>query len=346
MAEIEDPQRRVAWHYWTGYLHCLTGGRPVVTIDHCQEAAAIASAAGFNQLHGLVGTCLAQAYVVAGELHAAIEAGEHALSILEARTDPWLASRTLWHLSSAANYLGDWEKSFAYCRRALRYATDLEDLRFKTAALWRTGSAHIQSGDIEPGLRYCEEALALRPIPYDFAVARTVRGYGMIRAGRVDAGVAELAATVSWFDHFRLAYVHLMTSLWLAEGYLAQGNTIAARLLVETIIETCRAAEYRHYEGLAHRVMADCIAAEAPATAAEHAVEALRLLEQVGARNDFAKALVTGARLRRHAGDLSEARQLLKQAHEIFVELGTRGEPARVEAALAELDFAAQTAGG
>jgi len=346
VAQLEDPQRRVAWHYWTGYLQCLTGGRPVVTIDHCRQAAAIASAAGFNQLHGLVGTCLAQAYVVAGELKAAIEAGELALSIFEARTDPWLASRALWHLSSAANYLGDWEASFAYCRRALQYATDLDDLRFKTAALWRTGSAYIQSGDTGPGLRYCEEALALRPIPYDSAVARTVRGYGMIKAGRVDEGVAELTATVSWFDQFQLAYVHLMTSLWLAEGYLAQTKNNAARFLVEKIIETCRAAGYRHYEGLAHRVMAVCIAAEAPVKAAEHAGEALHLLEAIGARNDFAKALVTRAALLRHAGDLPEARALLGQAHDIFVKLGTRGEPARVAAALADLDHAAQPSDG
>lgn len=346
VAEIEDPQRRVAWHYWTGYLHCLTGGRPVVTINHCHEAAAIASAAGFNQLHGLVGTCLAQAYVVAGELKAAIKAGEHALSIFEARADPWVASRALWHLSSAANYLGDWEASFAYCRRALQYATDLDDLRFKTAALWRTGSAHIQSGDTEPGLRYCEEALALRPIPYDSAVARMVRGYGMIKAGRVDEGVAELAGTVVWLEEARLAYVHLLACLWLAEGYLAQGNTITARPLVEKIIETCRSAGYRHYEGLAHRVMADCIAREAPAKAAKHAGDALRLLERIGARNDFAKALVTRAALRRHAGDLPEARALLRQAHDIFVKLGTRGEPARVAAALADLDHAAPSPSG
>jgi len=343
VGEIEDPQRRVAWHYWTGYLHCLTGGHPVVTIEHCQQAAAIASGAGFNQLHGLVATCLAQAYVVAGELKAAIEAGEHALSIFEARTDPWLASRALWHLSSAANYLGDWEASFAYCRRALQYATDLDDLRFKTAALWRTGSAHIQRGDAEQGLRYCEEALALRPIPYESALARTVRSYGMIKNGHFDSGVVELASIVNWFEESRLLYVHSLARLWLAEGYLAQGNIDIARPLVEKIIETCRTAGYSHYEGLAHRVMADCLAGEAPAEAAMHAGEARHLFERVGARNDFAKTLVTQAALRRDAGDLPAARELLNQAHEIFVTLGTRGEPARVEAALAALGHAGQT---
>ncbi|HEV2336635.1 MAG TPA: AAA family ATPase, partial [Stellaceae bacterium] len=346
VAQLDDPQRRVAWHYWTGYLRCLTGGHPVVTIDHCRQAAAIASGAGYDRLHGLVDSCLAQAYVVAGQLHAAIEAGERALSIFDARTDPWLASRALWHLSSAANHLGDWEASLAYCRRALQYATDLDDQRFKTAALWRTGSAYIQQGDTEPGLRYCEEALALRPIPYDSAVARMIRGYGMIKAGRVDAGVAELTDVVAWFEDSQLAHVRSITCLWLVEGYLAQGNTVGARPLIEKIIETCRNAGYRYYEGLAHRVMADCIASELPLGAERHAAEGLRIFEDIGARNDFAKALMSRAALRRQSGNLPEARELFRQAHGIFVSLGTRGEPARVETALAELDDAAQSSGG
>jgi class 3 adenylate cyclase/tetratricopeptide (TPR) repeat protein len=340
VAEIDDPQRRVSWHYWSGYLHCLTGGRPAVTIEHCRQAAAIATAAGFDQLHGLVATCLSQAYVVAGDLRAGIEAGERALSMIAVDTDPWLASRALWHLSSAANYLGDWQASFAYCSRALQYAADLDDLRFKTAALWRTGSSYIQQGDTERGLSYCEEALALRPIPYDSAVARMVRAYGMIKAGRVDAGVGELTEIVAWFEDSGLAYVRMITCLWLAEGYLAQGDTGSARRLMDKVFETCRSAGYLHYGALAHRVMAECLAGDAPLRAEEHAGEALRLLDGLGARNDFAKALVTRAALRRQAGDEPEARELLHQAHEIFVALGTLGEPARVESVLAALDHA------
>ena len=74
--------------------------------------------------------------------------------------------------------------------------------------------------------------------------------------------------------------------------------------------------------------------------------EALRLFDRTGARNDFAKALVTQAALRRDAGDLPAARELLNQAHEIFVTLGTSGEPARVKAALAALDHAGRSPGG
>ena len=49
---------------------------------------------------------LAQVYLVTGQLRDAIAAGERALSIFEARGNRWWAGRTLWHLSSAANFLG------------------------------------------------------------------------------------------------------------------------------------------------------------------------------------------------------------------------------------------------
>jgi hypothetical protein len=84
--------------------------------------------------------------------------------------------------------------------------------------------------------------------------------------------------------------------------------------------------------------MGECLVGEAPATAEDYVVTAIRIFEQVGARNDLAKAMVTRAALRQRAGDVTTARQLLHQAHAIFRALGTLAEPIRVEAALAALD--------
>jgi tetratricopeptide (TPR) repeat protein len=336
--ETADPARLVAWHYWRGFLHSLTGGRPAVAIEHCLRAAAIASAANFNELDGFVASCLAQAYIVAGELRAAVDTARRAVSIFETHDDLWPACRALWHLSSAANNLGDWQESFDACRRALDYSIVLKDPLLKTAGLWRAAHAHIQQGDIELGLQYCDEALALQPIPYHSAAARAVRSHGLIKIGRIEIGIAELGDVVAWFESSRLAYFWSIATLWLAEGHLARGETSGARPLIEQVIETTRTTGYLHFEGLAHRLMGECLAVEDPLAADEHAQNALRILERCCARNDFAKTLATRAELRRLAGDFATARELLTQAKEIFVTLGTRAEPARVDAALADLD--------
>src|SRR5207302_1665084 len=86
-----DPRRRASWHYWMGFLGSLTGGHPAAAIDHCRQATLIAAAADFDELDGFIQSCLAQAYIVAGELRAAIEAGERALAIFEGRGDRWYA---------------------------------------------------------------------------------------------------------------------------------------------------------------------------------------------------------------------------------------------------------------
>jgi tetratricopeptide (TPR) repeat protein len=338
--EANDPRRSATWHYWTGFLHSLTGSRSEVAIEHCREAAAIASRAGLDEITGFATSSLAMVYVFAGRPQDAIECGERALAIFEPSGNLWWAGRTLWHLTLAANALGDWDRSLDYCRRALDHGTTLNEPRLKAIASWRMGSAYIQRGDLEEGLGWCDKALSLAPIPYDAANARAVRGYGLVKAGQIDAGIAELAGAVDWFENSHLRQPSLRWALWLAEGHLRRGDHTSARSLVDDILNESREAGYLHLEALACWLTGECLSPDAPEKAEGYVETALRMFAEIGARNDLAMALVSQAVLRKRAGDMLMARQLLNQAGEIFTTLGTRGEPARVETALAQLDGA------
>ena len=333
-----DPRRCATWHYWVGFLQILTGGHASVAIGHCRRAAEIAAAAGFHELDGQIASCLAQSYIVAGELRAAIEAGEQALSIFEAEGNLWWASRALWHLSSTANCLGEWDTSLSYCRRALEHSAVLDDLRLKMAALWRTASALIQLGDTAGGIEYCDAALAIKTIPFDVATARALRGYGLVKSGQIEAGIAELQDGAAWFRTSRLSHMRLLTTLRLAESHLLRSEHTDARLLAEDVLGATQAGGYVHFEGVAHRLLGESLIAEAPAAANSHVEAALRIFDRIGARNDFAKALVTMAKLQQAERKDTIARQLLEQAYAIFQKLGTRDEPARVKAVLDSLE--------
>jgi tetratricopeptide (TPR) repeat protein len=340
-----DPRRRAGWHYWTGFLHSVSGGRPEVAIEHCREAATIASAAGLDEIHAFAESCLAQIYVVAGRLQDAIETGERALSSFEAQGNLWWAARTLWFLSIAANGLGAWEASVRYCRRGVDYGIALEELRFKSVQAvgwWRMGSAYIQQGDLEHGLQCCREALALTPIPRDAVMAKAACAYADIKAGRFDAGIAGLTETLAWFDRSDLRYSHQFYALWLAEGYIRRGDRAAARPLIEDLINTCRDKGYFQLEGRACWLMGECLAAEVPSAANDYIATAMPIFEEVGARNDLARAMLTRAALLQKAGDLAAARRLLDQAGAIFEALHTLDEPARVDSAFAALDRGSQ----
>ncbi len=338
---VDDPRRRAAWHYWIGLQHSVGGGRPEVAIEHCRRAAKIASGSGLVEIVALAESCLAQVYVVAGRLHDAVETGERALANFEARGDLWWASRTLWFLVMASNYLGEWEASLKYSRRALEHSLSVNDPRFKSVqalSLWRMGSTYIQQGDLEHGLEHCNEALALAPIPRDAMMAKAAVGYADIKAGRVEAGVAELSEVVAWFRRSDHRYAFLRYALWLAEGYLRLGDPASARPLIDDVLCTSRRMGYLHCEGLAAWLMGECLAAEEPAAAHDYVETAMRILGDVDARNDLAKAMVTRAALRQDVGDIDSARRLLNQAYVTFQALGTLDEPARVEGAIAALD--------
>jgi tetratricopeptide (TPR) repeat protein len=110
----------------------LDGGRPEVAIEHCRQAAKIASTDGLEEIDAFANSCLAQVYVIAGKPREGVEAGECAVSSFEARGDLWWAARTFWFLSIAANALGEWEASLNYCRRGLEHGVALSELRFKS----------------------------------------------------------------------------------------------------------------------------------------------------------------------------------------------------------------------
>jgi tetratricopeptide (TPR) repeat protein len=199
------------------------------------------------------------------------------------------------------------------------------------------GAAYIQRGELERGLQCCDEALTLAPIPRDAAWARVVRGYGEIKAGHFDTGIATLTEALSWFANSQMRYTYLVGAMWLAEGHLRRSDHAAALPLVRDALKTCRENGYRHFEGRACWLMSECLAIEAPDPADNYARTAISIFEGVGAKNDLARAMVTRARLRRDVGDVAAARELLTKANTIFQSLGTRDELVRIKEAFAQL---------
>ena len=156
------------------------------------------------------------------------------------------------------------------------------------------GLAYIQQGDIERGLQCCDEALALAPIlPRDAALAKVGRGYGQIKAGRFEAGFAELREALAWQDRSGFRFTYLSFALFLAEGYLRRGDTASARPLIQDLLEGSKANGYTQIEGRACWLMAECLAGGGSPAAEGYIERAIQIFERIGARSDLAKATLT-----------------------------------------------------
>src|SRR5262249_13351111 len=140
---------------------------------------------------------------------------------------------------------------------------------------------------------------------------------------------------LAWFENSHMRWTHVIGAVWLAEGYLRAGDRVAVRPLIDYVLETSRTTGYRQYEGRGCWLMAEDLAAQARSSAEKHAEQAIWIFGKIGARNDLAKALVTRAALHWDNGNPETARQLFQQARAMFQALGTRGEFARIDAALA-----------
>jgi class 3 adenylate cyclase/tetratricopeptide (TPR) repeat protein len=337
VAEVNDPRRRAAWHYWTGFLHSLTGARPEVAVAHCREASAIADSAGLSDLRAFAESCLAQALVISGHTQDALASGERALTTFETRANIFWACRTLWILTTTANVRGEWLRSLGYCARALAYGEQVNDLRLRVVGWWRTGSTKIQQGDVKAGLECCERALSLSPIPYDAAQAHAAHGYGLVKSGDATGGTAELFESVTWFERSGLHYPRAFFGLWLVEGYMCQTAMEQARQYAEQIRATARELGYRHIEGAATRLLGSCLAANDPKAAVALLETALGIATEIDSPNEVAKTLRAQATIELERGEIAESRDLFEHALRIFEPLGAVDEPTEIRRVLTRI---------
>jgi class 3 adenylate cyclase/tetratricopeptide (TPR) repeat protein len=255
--DVADASRSATWHYWMGFLHTLTGGTLDEAENHCRKAVAVANAAALADVGAQAETCLAQIHVFSGAFAAAIDAGERALAVFESRGNLAWACRALAQLSAAANALGQWERSFGYCRRSLNHAIALDDRRLRVAALVRVAATCVQSGEWETGLRHCEEASAVGPSPYDEAAIKAVRGYGLVKGGQHEQGIALLQESIRWYERVHLQFTRCQFGLWLAEAFLRKGDRPSADAAATESLHIARELGYRHLEATACGLIAD-----------------------------------------------------------------------------------------
>jgi tetratricopeptide (TPR) repeat protein len=166
---------------------------------------------------------------------------------------------------------------------------------------------------------------------------RAVRGHGLVKMGEAEAGTAELAEAITWFERSHLRYTGTVFRLRLGEGYLRQGERMRARATFEQALATSRQAGYRHLEGVALRCLGECLIGEDSHSAAEHLALAMKCLIAAGARHEIAKTLAAEAHLCKGAGDYMGAQRSFTRALALYEALGTLDEPLHVRAALAAL---------
>ena len=220
--------------------------------------------------------------------------------------------------------MGAWPRSLEYCRKALDHGQATNDLRLKVVGWWRTGSAHIMRGAVEMGRQLLRAGVGSLPAPFDATMVRAMCGYASIKAGDVEAGVAEMEKAVEWFGrsqlalhprHLRRPSLRRLPAPWRSRAGGGAPGGVPHHLPRGRLPP--RRGIGRAHSRRSRRARRSC--------SGDHPLRVRRraFSRTSGHATSLARTLVAQAGLRQRAQDRAGARHLLRRALALFEECGT-----------------------
>ena len=201
--------------------------------------------------------------------------------------------------------------------------------------------AYTAKGDLVRAVEYGELAVQKARTPANKAWAQGPLAWAWCRAGEPRRGVELLAQVVSIQRAARYIWGEVF-ALFLGEGYWLAGEYDQATRTFEELLEIAGRCGMQFLLGSAHRFLGEIALTTNPAQVEEplatpHFEQSIAILQQIHAENELALAYAGYGRLHQRQGNMSQAREYLTRALEIFERLGTLGEPDKVRQTLAEL---------
>ena len=123
----------------------------------------------------------------------------------------------------------------------------------------------------------------------------------------------------------------------MGEGHLLAAEDEQARQKLEEGLEMAERCGFRYYAGFAQRLLGEISLKNNPAQAAPHFEKSIALFQEIKAENQLAMAYTGYGRYHKQKNQITQAREYLMKALEIFERLGTLLEPEKVREILAEL---------
>ena len=139
------------------------------------------------------------------------------------------------------------------------------------------------------------------------------------------------------FRDGRVRMTEVPCAVYLGEGYWLAGENEKARQTLKEALELAERCGYRYYIGMAQRLLGEVAIETNPAQAAHHFDESIAVLKEIKAENELAMAYTGCGRFHKKQGNITEAREYLTNALEIFERLSTLIQPDKVREELAGL---------
>ena len=124
---------------------------------------------------------------------------------------------------------------------------------------------------------------------------------------------------------------------YLGEGYWLAGENDKARRTLEEALKTTECCGARYYSAFVQRLLGEIALRTNPDQAAPHFEKSITVFREIKAENELALAYAGYGRLHRKQGRITQAREYLSKAVEIFERLGSMIEPNKAKKILESL---------
>ena len=224
--------------------------------------------------------------------------------------------------------IGEFERGVSYADRGVKLAEEIQDPFAEGAAHQYRGQVQSQRGEWAEAIRDFEHASRIAERIGDhfrLYIVKSLEGWARSMTGDPTRGRMLLEEAGVLAERLGSKFALSWQKTFLAHSFLALGDHDTVPALCEEAIGLAEEAGDRWTKALAHRALAEALICLDPADPekAEHAIaEAIRILEEIGARPELARSYVSYARLLKTRGARELARGRLTHAVGMFREMG------------------------
>jgi tetratricopeptide (TPR) repeat protein len=234
-------------------------------------------------------------------------------------------------------YMGRWDEALREGHKALKASEEHSNKSLISFAASMISLAYTWKCDIARAIEYAEMALQKAPTPADKVWAQTFFACALYKAGEAERAVDLLTPMIPAFQAAGNTFGVVYTSMMLGEAYLRAGEYDKAKETVEQGLKTAEEFGMKWDIGWANRLLGEVMLEVIPDQAPPHFEKAIEIFRKIKAENELALAYAGYGRFQKQKGDITQARDYLNRALEIFERLGTLIEPDKVRQELAEL---------
>ncbi len=333
---LEDPDLLGAFYARLGDCEYSFGNFDQA-IQTLTKAAELCEAAGNVEDARYAHLRLQWSHFMRGDFDRVLALKEDLIRTMEKRFNFQVYTYALSVASRGCSHLGRWDQAVEEAQKALSVAEEFSDNSLISWAAWNLSIAYTGKRDLARAIEYGELAVEKAPTPADKAWAQRSLGWARCRAGEAKRGIELLTAVLPIFRAGEYTAAEIPLTCYLGEGYWLAGEGDKARQTLEEGLKIAERCGARYFLGWARRLLGEILLKTDLAQAASHLEESITILKEIKAENELAMAYTGYGRLHRHQGRITQARDYLTKALEIFERLGTLNEPDKVREELAKL---------